>query len=103
MSVHVASPGTPRVPLRVLLVEDEPATAAKVASMLEQHGYELSLERVCAEDDYRAKLAEAAPEIILSDYSVPRFGALCALRLLRDLELDIPLIVLTGSVGEEQA
>src|SRR5262249_51789284 len=54
------------------------------------------------ESDYLAEL-ERSPDLILADYSLPRFNALRALELLRERGLDVPFIVVTGTIGEEQA
>ncbi len=88
--------------LRVLLVEDNPDDARLLAFELESADYALHVESASTEADYREKLA-ARPDIILADYTLPRFGAMAAVRILRELSLDIPLIVVTGSIGEDRA
>jgi transcriptional regulator with GAF, ATPase, and Fis domain len=90
-----------RLALRVLLVEDNPDDARMLGFELEAD-YDARVERVWTEGAYRAKLGEN-PDIILADYSLPQFSALAALKVLRELELDIPLIVVTGTIGEDKA
>jgi two-component system NtrC family sensor kinase len=87
-------------PLSVLVVEDETADFDLVVRGLKSSGIDAVCRRVDAEEDYRNQL-QARPDIILSDYVLPSFGALHALQLLADSGLDIPLIVLTGMVSEE--
>lgn len=89
-------------PVRVLLLEDNEADARLALAMLADDGIELSAVRVESEVDYRAGLA-GAPDVILSDFSLPRFGAARALEVLREVGLDIPFIILSGTIGEETA
>jgi two-component system, NtrC family, sensor kinase len=87
-------------PLTVLVVEDEAADFDVVVRGLKRAGLDARCRRVDNEEDYRAQL-QAQPDIILSDYVLPQFSALDALEVLKDSGLDIPLIVLTGTVSEE--
>src|SRR5579863_5695564 len=87
-------------PLFVLVVEDEPADFDLVVRGLLRAGIDATCRRVDNEVAYLDQL-RAMPDVILSDYVLPSFGALHALRLLEDSGLDIPLIVLTGMVSEE--
>jgi two-component system NtrC family sensor kinase len=87
-------------PLFVLVVEDEPADFDFVVRGLLRAGIHARCQRVDNEDAYLDQL-HAQPDVILSDYVLPSFGALHALRLLEESGLDIPLIVLTGMVNEE--
>ncbi len=103
MAAAIVSPlAMARLPLNVLLVEDNPDDARLLVFELESGGHEVTVERVWTEEAYREKLA-AQPDIILADYTLPRFGALAALRILREIGVDIPLIVVTGTIGEDKA
>ncbi len=95
-----AGPPPGATPLRVLVLEDSAADAEIVVRELTRAGYVCDVRRVDTEAAYRAALAERT-ELILADYALPGFGAPAALRVLREEELDVPLIVVTGSVGEE--
>jgi len=88
--------------LRVLIVEDCKEEAALTLDELRRAGFELDGQCVETEADYLARL-DLAPDVILSKYWAPTFGALRALALLRERDLDIPLIVVTGNAGEEAA
>src|SRR5687768_9094186 len=88
--------------LRVLIVEDNPADAELVMWELTRAGFEPSGHRVETESEYLANL-ETEPEIVLADYNLPRFSALRALQLLRERRLDIPFVVVSGTIGEEAA
>ncbi|MCJ7433093.1 MAG: PAS domain S-box protein [Anaerolineales bacterium] len=90
------------IPLRVLIVEDNPDDAELAILHLTQAGFQPDWQRVETEADYLSAL-ESLPELILSDWSLPRFNGLEALRLLTDRNLDIPFVIVSGSIGEESA
>jgi PAS domain S-box-containing protein len=90
------------VPLRVLLVEDSIDDAALIVDELRCAGFDPKWKRVEVEKDYRAGLREA-PEIILSDFALPQFSTLRALALLQEEKLEIPFIIVSGTIGEESA
>ncbi len=88
--------------LSVLVVEDEAVDFDQVVRGLERSGIDVVCRRVDSEAEYLRQL-QSHPDIILSDYVLPSFSALHALRLLQESGLDIPLIVLTGTVSEDHA
>lgn len=90
------------VPLRVLLLEDHPGDAELMLHELCCHGFAPDWVRVETEADLVAQLG-LPWDLILADYVLPEFDALRALRLLQKRGLDIPVIVVTGQVGEETA
>ncbi len=89
-------------PLRLLIVEDNPADAELVLRELRRGGFDPEWQRVDNEPDYLAAL-DAGPEIILSDYQMPQFEGPRALELLRKRNLPIPFIVVSGTIGEDVA
>jgi signal transduction histidine kinase len=88
--------------LRALLVEDSPNDAELVLLELRRGGYKVTWERVQTAPDLERALA-GNWEIVLSDYSMPAFSGLEALRLVRRLGIDVPFIIVSGTVGEEAA
>lgn len=92
-----------RVSLRVLMVEDIEDDVVLLARELRRGGYNLTLERVDTPEDFRAALAEQTWDIIIADYSMPRFSGLDALNLLQESGLDLPFIVVSGTIGEDVA
>ncbi|MGH7267546.1 MAG: GAF domain-containing protein, partial [Candidatus Rokuibacteriota bacterium] len=88
--------------IRVLVLEDRPADAELLVRELGRAGFALDWTRVDSEADYLAGL-DPAPDVILADYSLPGFGAMQALGHLAARGLDIPLIVVSGTVGDEVA
>jgi PAS domain S-box-containing protein len=89
-------------PLRVLLVEDTEDDAALVLRQLERAGFDTSYERVQTKDTLRNAL-EQPWELILCDYTMPELDAPTAIAIVRELGLDTPLIVVSGTIGEETA
>ena len=89
-------------PLRVLLLEDRQDDARLILHELRRAGFEPAGERVETEADFLARL-DPAPDLILADYHLPGFDALLALRLVRERGLDVPVIVVTGALGDEAA
>lgn len=92
----------PPVPLRVLVVEDREEDAELNVRHIRKHGFIVTWTRVQREADFLAALA-GSPDLILLDASLPQFNAMRALTLLRERNLDIPAIVISGSIGEEEA
>lgn len=90
-------------PLRVLVVEDVEDDAELVLLRLRQAGYKPDHLRVQAGDTLRAALAEYQWDIVISDYAMPSFSGLDALRIIRDFDQDMPFILVSGTVGEEFA
>jgi PAS domain S-box-containing protein/putative nucleotidyltransferase with HDIG domain len=88
--------------LHVLVLEDRPADADLILYELKRSGFTYEHRRVDNEPNYLEAL-EQQVDIILADYSMPQFTAMQALRLLQDRNLDIPFIVVTGTISEEAA
>ncbi len=88
--------------LRVLLVEDNPHDAELLLRELRRAGFDPVWQRVDSEQAYLDSLSPDI-EIILSDYSMPQFDGLRALKLMQEHGLEIPFIVVSGAIGEEVA
>lgn len=88
--------------LRVLLVEDSEDDAHLIMRALRQGGFDPTVLRV-QDADTLAVALEQQWDVVLSDFSMPGFSGLDALTLCRSLKLDIPFILLSGTVGEETA
>ena len=83
-------------PLRTLIVEDRASDAKLVVRELERAGFDPKWKRVETEEQYVSQL-EASPEVILADYTMPKFGAMRALEVLQKKGLDIPFIIVSGA------
>jgi diguanylate cyclase (GGDEF)-like protein len=90
--------------LRVLIVEDSEDDAELLIIELERGGYKPIYKRV---DTKAAMLEElkncSAWDLILADYAMPEFSALAALNLLKEKQLDLPFIIVSGKIGEDTA
>ncbi len=91
------------VSLRILLVEDNPDDAELVLRTLRKGGYSLDSIRVDNEQDLKDALENSTWDVVLSDYSMPGFSGLAALNILKEQNLDIPFIIISGTIGEEVA
>jgi len=90
-------------PLQVLQVEDSESDAAMVIRLLSQAGYDVRHERVEDAEEMQATLDRQPWDVIIADFVLPQFNAPSALALLQQAGLDIPFIVVSGTVGEELA
>ncbi|MEY2545678.1 MAG: hypothetical protein QOG48_795 [Verrucomicrobiota bacterium] len=91
-------------PLRILLVEDNPNDAELILRELRRAHFAPEARRVDTEAEYLAALnAPAGVDLILSDYAMPHFSGLRALELRNQRRLDIPFIIISGTIGEETA
>ncbi|MDZ4817614.1 MAG: ATP-binding protein [Planctomycetota bacterium] len=89
-------------PFRVLILEDRASDTERIVRLLGESGFHFDCRTAKNSEEFRSELA-LNPDIILSDFGLFQFDALQALRILREQELDIPLIVVTGSISEEVA
>src|SRR5512145_257911 len=89
--------------IKILLVEDLPSDAELIKYEIRKSGlpfYELTVE---TKEEFIKAIHEFEPDIILSDYSLPLFNVMQALRLRKELAPLIPFILVTGSLNEETA
>ncbi|OKH39511.1 GGDEF domain-containing response regulator [[Phormidium ambiguum] IAM M-71] len=89
--------------IRVLIVEDNPDDAELMLLELELSGYSVIWERVENIREMSAALDRQNWDMILADYSLPQFNALAALSFVQEKNLDLPFIIVSGSIGEEIA
>src|SRR5947208_1157237 len=90
-------------PLRVLFVEDSEQDVALQVRALRQGGYDLTHRRVETAEELTAALDGESWDIVISDYSMPRFSAPEALAIVQRKAHDLPVIIVSGTIGEEAA
>ena len=90
-------------PLHILIVEDSPTDMKLVVQALRRMARSFDYERIENEAAMRAALSAQTWDVILSDWSLPTFSGLGALAVARELGLDIPFILVSGTIGEEVA
>jgi signal transduction histidine kinase len=90
-------------PLRVLIVEDDERDAALLVRELQRCDYEVTFERVDTAEAMSAALEKQPWDIVLSDYTMPCFSGPAALSLVKERALDLPFIIVSGTIGEETA
>jgi two-component sensor histidine kinase len=89
--------------LRVLLVEDSETDAKLVVQELQRTGRRVQFERVETATAMRAALVGEPWDLVISDWSLPKFSAPAALGILRETGLDLPFIIVSGAIGEGAA
>jgi signal transduction histidine kinase len=89
--------------IRILLLEDSPTDAELVRYALRQGGLNFTLEHVDNKAAFVERLEATPPDLVLSDFSLPSLDGYEALALARERCPDVPLIFVTGTLGEEVA
>ncbi len=90
-------------PLRVLIVEDSEDDALLILRELSKGGLNLEHLRVDTPSALHAALNEAAWDIVITDHNMPEFGSAAAIRQVKESGIDLPIIIVSGSIGEEVA
>lgn len=89
--------------LRILILEDHEPDAELEVMQLQRAGYTCQWERVQERDEFLARLRAPEYDLIFSDHNLPAFDGFAALKLYRSTGLDVPVIVISGTIGEETA
>ncbi|WP_346355748.1 HD domain-containing phosphohydrolase [Azotosporobacter soli] len=89
--------------LKVMIIEDSEDDATVIMLELEKGGFSIKGRRIETALQMELALQEEKWDLILADYTVPGFGAIPALALLKSKGLDIPFIIVTGSIDDETA
>ncbi|HEY6549111.1 MAG TPA: response regulator [Vicinamibacteria bacterium] len=89
--------------LRVLLVEDDEQDVPLLLRELTRAGYQVAHERVDREAALREALERAEWDVVITDFSMPGFDGRAALRIVRESRRDLPVVMVSGFIGEEEA
>ena len=90
-------------PLSILILEDEPDHVLLIRMLLERDKLAITLLHVMTEADFLAALATFAPEIVLVDFRLPGYDGLSALAAIKERRIAVPVIMISGQMGEEFA
>jgi signal transduction histidine kinase len=108
----MSSPGTQletqtsvqcKTKLQVLVVEDNPLDAALALRALHKDGFEVTADVVQDEAAFTSALRAHSPEVVLADYNLPGWKGMDALTVIRRERLDIPMILVSGALGDVTA
>jgi PAS domain S-box-containing protein/putative nucleotidyltransferase with HDIG domain len=97
-----AQTGRPHA-LKILILEDDPNDAELITHELRKAGLDFTARRVGNRADFVAALDTFAPDILLADYRLPDFNGAEALAHVRQVHPEIPVVMVTGTLGEEAA
>ncbi|HOG22816.1 MAG TPA: response regulator, partial [Flexilinea sp.] len=89
--------------LKVLIIDDSMDDTLLIIRELRRGGYQPEYERVENASEMRSALLKKDWDLILSDYNMPHFSTTEALSILKEFNIDIPFILVSGAIGEENA
>jgi response regulator RpfG family c-di-GMP phosphodiesterase len=90
-------------PLRILLIEDSDDDAHLMLRELHRLGYDVKSQRIETAEELRSALTAQEWELVLCDYSLPHLNPPRALEIIKSAGLDLPFIIVSGTIGEESA
>lgn len=90
-------------PIRILFVEDLPSDMELAERELRKEEIQFTSIRVETKEEFMKALEEFRPDLIISDYALPEFDGMQALKLTKKYDATIPFVVLTGSMNEDTA
>ena len=103
VSIDSGSLQPTRMELKILLIEDNPADARLVQREISRAGYRAVFERVQSREELLRALNDPTWDIVLSDFNVPGLNYVEALGLVQSTSIDLPIVLVSGSLGEECA
>lgn len=89
--------------IRILFAEDLPADVELAKREIKKEKIAYTYKVVDNEDTFRQEIESFHPDIVISDYAMPRFDGMLALKITQSIDASIPFIILTGSMNEETA
>ena len=89
--------------LRLLIVEDSEDDLTLIVREIKRAGYNVDCQRVETEAAMRDALDHTGWDMVIADYTLPHFSGVAALKTLRETGLDIPLIIVSGTITDETA
>lgn len=90
-------------PIRAIIVEDQPADIELLQRTLQGHGFTVKSRIVQDEETFLAEVRTKSCDVVLADYNLPQWNGMEAVAVLRREKLDVPVILVTGALGEQKA
>ena len=90
-------------PLKVLLIEDSEDDAFLLTRKLKIDGFDPLITRVDNAERMKEEIRRENWDVVISDFALPKFDGLSALRIYNESKLDIPFLIVSGTIGEEVA
>ncbi len=90
-------------PLRVLILEDSEKDATLMEAQLREAGLDFTTQTAQSRDSFLGALKDSRPDLVLADCALPSFTGMEALMLFRREQPDVPFIIISGTIGDEQA
>ncbi|HET9402769.1 MAG TPA: response regulator [Candidatus Acidoferrales bacterium] len=91
------------ISLRALIVEDSEEDCELLLRALHRGGFEVDHQRAYSSASLQESLKAGPWDVVISDYSMPGFSGIAALKIIRDLRMDVPFIFVSGTIGEDVA
>lgn len=91
------------VPVRVLMVEHEPADIELAQKALTSDGFQIEVDVASTRAEFNQNLGSKTYEVVLADYRLPGWTGLDALREIQNAGINLPLVLVTGTLGEQTA
>ena len=89
--------------LRILIVEDSADDTDLLVHYLKQNGFDISYKRVYAASTCKTAMCQEQWDLVIADYSLPGFSGMEALAVYKENGLDMPFIIVSGTIGEDVA
>ena len=86
---------------RILLIEDSEDDAILLERQLRKGNMELEMKRVCTSNEMKEALSDSTWDAIICDYMMPEFTVNDALEIVRSKGVDIPFIIVSGTISDE--
>lgn len=90
-------------PLRIVLLEDVATDAELIQAELAREGFDFKVRQVTSRDGFELALQAETPDLILTDYNLPAFDGPEALEMALEMHPDVPVVFVSGAIGEERA
>jgi DNA-binding NtrC family response regulator len=92
-----------RASIKIIILEDNVSDAELIQRELKKSGIEFQPTIVQSKSAYEQALSQSQPDLVLSDYSLPSYDGFSAFRFKQEKYPDVPFIIVSGTIGEENA